>query len=33
MPHPVVAALAWSLAILIVFAPLAAHLFRRKTTG
>jgi ABC-2 type transport system permease protein len=33
MQHPVVAALAWSLAILIVFAPLAAHLFRRKTTG
>jgi ABC-2 type transport system permease protein len=33
MQHPVFAALAWSLAILIVFAPLAAHLFRRKTTG
>jgi ABC-2 type transport system permease protein len=32
MQHPVVAALAWSLAILIVFAPLAAHLFRQKTT-
>jgi ABC-2 type transport system permease protein len=33
MQHPVIAALAWSLAILIIFAPLAAHLFRRKTTG
>ena len=33
MQHPVVAALAWSLAILAVFAPLAAHLFRQKTTG
>jgi ABC-2 type transport system permease protein len=33
MQHPVVAAVAWSLAILAVFAPLAAHLFRRKTTG
>ncbi len=33
MQHPVVAALAWSLAILVVFAPLATHLFRRSTTG
>jgi ABC transporter DrrB family efflux protein len=33
MQHPVVAALAWSLAILLVFAPLAARLFRQKTTG
>jgi ABC transporter DrrB family efflux protein len=33
MQHPVVAALAWSVAMIIVFAPLAAHLFRRKTTG
>jgi ABC-2 type transport system permease protein len=32
MQHPVVAALAWSFAILLVFAPLAAHLFRQKTT-
>jgi ABC-2 type transport system permease protein len=33
MQHPVVAALGWSLAMIVVFAPLAAHLFRRKTTG
>ncbi|MGA2519764.1 MAG: ABC transporter permease [Acidimicrobiales bacterium] len=33
MEHPVVAALAWSLALLVVFAPLAAHLYRRRTTG
>jgi ABC-2 type transport system permease protein len=33
MQHPVVAAVGWSLAILVVFAPLAAHLFRRRTTG
>lgn len=32
MEHPVVAALCWSAAILAVFAPLAAHLFRQKTT-
>lgn len=32
MQHPVVAAVLWSLAILMVAAPLAAHLFRRKTT-
>src|SRR5580698_4180793 len=32
MQHPVVAALLWSGAILAVFAPLAAHLFRKKTT-
>jgi hypothetical protein len=31
--HPVAAALAWSIAILVVSAPLAAHLFRRRTTG
>jgi ABC-2 type transport system permease protein len=33
MQHPVAAALIWSMAILVVFAPLAAHLFRRRTTG
>jgi ABC-2 type transport system permease protein len=33
MQHPVAAALIWSGAILLVFAPLAAHLFRRRTTG
>lgn len=33
MQHPVAAALAWSIGILVVFAPLAAHLFRRRTTG
>jgi ABC-2 type transport system permease protein len=33
MQHPVEAALAWSLVILLVFAPLAAFLYRRRTTG
>jgi ABC-2 type transport system permease protein len=33
MQHPVVAALAWSIAIIAIFAPLAAHLFRKRTTG
>ncbi len=33
MEHPVLAAVAWSLALLVVFAPLAAHLYRRRTTG
>ena len=33
MQHPVAAALIWSVGILVVFAPLAAHLFRRRTTG
>jgi ABC transporter DrrB family efflux protein len=33
MQHPVAAALAWSIGMLVVFAPLAAHLFRRRTTG
>jgi ABC-2 type transport system permease protein len=32
MEHPVVAAVAWSAVIFIVFAPLAVHLFRRRTT-
>ncbi len=33
MQHPIEAALLWSVAILVVFAPLAAHLYRRRTTG
>jgi ABC-2 type transport system permease protein len=33
MQHPVDAALVWCAALLVVFAPLAAHLFRRRTTG
>ena len=32
MQHPVEAALLWSVAILVVAAPLAAYLFRRRTT-
>ena len=33
MQHPIEAALVWSVAILVVFAPLAAYLYRRRTTG
>jgi ABC transporter DrrB family efflux protein len=33
MQHPVAASLLWSIALLIVFAPLAALLYRRRTTG
>jgi ABC-2 type transport system permease protein len=33
MQHPVLAAVGWSLAIIVVFAPIATHLFRNKTTG
>lgn len=33
MQHPVEAALLWSAAILAVFVPLAAFLYRRRTTG
>lgn len=33
MQHPILAAVVWSLAILAVFAPLAALLYRRRTTG
>ncbi len=33
MQHPVVTTLIWSLAMLAVFAPLAAHLFARRTRG
>ena len=32
MQHPVFASVAWSVVMLAVFAPLAAHLFRRRTT-
>lgn len=32
MQHPVWAALAWSVALLAIFMPLASHLFRRRTT-
>ena len=33
MQHPVAAALAWSTVLLVVCAPLAAVLYRRRTTG
>jgi len=33
MQHPVAASLIWSVAILAVFAPLAAYLYHRRTTG
>ncbi len=33
MQHPIEAALLWSVALLAVFAPLAAFLYRRRTTG
>jgi ABC-2 type transport system permease protein len=32
MQHPVVTSLVWSVALLAVFAPLASHLYRRRTT-
>jgi ABC-2 type transport system permease protein len=32
MQHPVPAALLWSVAILVICAPLAVHLFRKRTT-
>jgi ABC-2 type transport system permease protein len=32
MQHPVLAAVGWSVAILVVCAPLAVHLYRRRTT-
>jgi ABC-2 type transport system permease protein len=32
MQHPVLASLLWSAAIVAVFAPLASHLYRRRTT-
>jgi len=33
MQHPVEATVLWSLVILVIFAPLAVHLFRKRTTG
>jgi ABC-2 type transport system permease protein len=33
MQHPVEAALGWSILMLVVFVPVAAHLYRRRTTG
>jgi ABC-type multidrug transport system permease subunit len=32
MQHPVLASVLWSIVLLAVFAPLATHLYRRKTT-
>ncbi len=32
MQHPVLASLLWSVALIVVFAPLATHLYRRRTT-
>jgi ABC-2 type transport system permease protein len=32
MQHPVAASLLWSIALLMIFAPLASHLYRRRTT-
>jgi ABC-2 type transport system permease protein len=32
MQHPVTASLLWSVSILLIFAPLAALLYRRRTT-
>jgi len=33
MQHPVTASLLWSIALLVIFAPLATVLYRRRTTG
>ena len=33
MQHPIAASLLWSVAMIVVFAPLAAHLFIRRTRG
>jgi ABC transporter DrrB family efflux protein len=33
MQHPVIVSLLWSVALIAVFAPLAAGLYRRRTTG
>jgi hypothetical protein len=33
MQHPVAASLMWSRALLALFAPLATHLYSRRTTG
>jgi ABC-type multidrug transport system permease subunit len=32
LQHPVLASLLWSVAIVAIFAPLATHLYRRRTT-
>jgi hypothetical protein len=32
MQHPVAASLLWWIALLMIFAPLASHLYRRRTT-
>jgi ABC-2 type transport system permease protein len=32
MQHPVLASLIWSVALIAIFAPLATHLYRRRTT-
>ena len=33
MQHPVAASLLWSVALLLILAPLATFLYRRRTTG
>jgi ABC transporter DrrB family efflux protein len=33
MQHPIVTSLMWSIGMLVIFAPLAAHLFARRTRG
>jgi hypothetical protein len=33
MQHPVEASLLWSVALLLIFVPLATFLYRRRTTG
>jgi ABC-2 type transport system permease protein len=33
MQHPELAVVCWSVAMLVVFAPLAVHLYRRKALG
>jgi hypothetical protein len=33
MRHPELAVACWAVAMLVVFAPLAAHLYRRKALG
>ncbi len=32
MQHPLAASLLWSVALLVIFASLASHLYRRRTT-
>jgi ABC transporter DrrB family efflux protein len=33
MQHPIAASLIWSIGLIVIFAPLASYLFRRRTTG